>query len=153
MTDGLTLAPPAPPASNSNDNGNGFETLGNTSWWQAHWCACYCFLLPEFHFLLMAGSNAVAPGVRASQQTNLLQHHKHLQGHCAYVMMLSFFMLVLKSQVEHAKSNVSQSVQGCKWWLVVAVLLVLALSSTPLVRSFPAFHQIPAVEHHISLDA
>ena len=38
VTDGLTLAPPAPPASNQLNSDAGItETLGNTSWWRQHW--------------------------------------------------------------------------------------------------------------------
>jgi hypothetical protein len=39
VTDGLTLAPPAPPASSTPSTGGDFVTLGNDSWWRSHWCA------------------------------------------------------------------------------------------------------------------
>mmetsp|Transcript_16296 Transcript_16296/g.48870 ORF Transcript_16296/g.48870 Transcript_16296/m.48870 type:complete len:527 (+) Transcript_16296:514-2094(+) len=56
VTDGLTLAPPAPPSNSNSDRIT--TTLGNTSWWRSHWWwivlpVGVCLLLGAF-FLLLA---------------------------------------------------------------------------------------------------
>lgn len=52
VTDGLTLAPPAPPSNSNSDRIT--TTLGNTSWWRSHWCALHG---PAMHALGFARSH------------------------------------------------------------------------------------------------